>query len=113
MPFVVRDASGQIAEAHNARSDRAHEELAPQDPNLRHFLARAGGSQVQGALNESDLSLVRVLEDLISVLIDKRIIALTDLPEAAQQKLARRFSLRSRLADLRGIVGDGEDILLP
>ncbi len=57
--------------------------------------------------------MVRVLEDLITVLIDKRIIMLTDLPNAAQQKLAHRYDLRSRLADLGGIIAEQEDIPLP
>ena len=113
MPFVVRDESGQISEVHNAPNNRAHEELDSQDPDLRHFLSEAGGYEVQDALGDSDLGLVRVLEDLIAALIDKRIIALTDLPEAAQKKLAHRYGLRSRLADLQGIVGDQDEILLP
>lgn len=113
MPFVVRDQSGQIAEVHHARSQRAQEELTPQDPDLRQFLVTAGGSHVRDALSDSDHGLIRVLEDVISVLIDKRIIALTDLPAAAQEKLARRYSLRSRLADLRGIVGDSDELQLP
>ncbi len=113
MPFVVRDSSGQISEVHTAPNKRAHEELASQDPDLQRFLLEAGGHEVQDALGDSDLGLVRVLEDLIGVLIDKRIIALTDLPEAAQHKLARRYSLRSRLADLQGIVADSDEILLP
>jgi len=113
MPYVVRDKSGQICEVHNAPDDRAREELDARDPNLQQFLSEAGGQEVQGALGETDIGLVRVLEDLIGTLIDKRIIALTDLPEAAQKKLAHRYSLRSRLADLQGIVGDQDEILLP
>ena len=113
MPFVVRDQSGQIAEVHHARSRRAQEELNSQDPDLRQFLATAGGSDVQDALSDTDYGLIRVLEDVISVLIDKRIIALTDLPAAAQEKLARRYNLRSQLKDLRGIVGDSDELLLP
>ena len=68
---------------------------------------------LQSVLIASDLELVRVLEDLIAVLIDKRIIMLTDLPQAAQRKLARRYELRSRLNDLGGIVAEQEEIMLP
>ncbi len=113
MPYVVRDKAGQICGVHSAANGRAREELDSRDPDLQRFLSEAGGHEVQGALVDSDQGLVRVLEDLIAVLIDKRIIALTDLPEAAQQKLSHRYSLRSRLADLQGIVGDQEEILLP
>ena len=113
MPFVVRDAAGKIAEVHKAGNSRAREELAPENPELRRFLAEASGTQVLDALDESDRGLIRVLEDLIALLIDKRIIALTDLPEAAQQKLSYRYSLRSELADLKGIVGEPDELLLP
>ena len=113
MPFVVRDAAGKIAEVHMAGSPRAQEQVAPGNPELRRFLTEENGAQVQDALDHSDLGLIRVLEDLITLLIDKRIIALTDLPEAAQRKLAYRYSLRSDLADLRGIVGEADELHLP
>ena len=113
MPYVVRDPSGRIAEVHATMTERASEELAPDDPALREFVAAARDADVLDALSTSDLGLIRVLEDLIAVLIDKRIIALTDLPPAAQEKLSDRLHLRSRLADLQGIVSDTEDFMLP
>ncbi len=73
----------------------------------------ASADELQARLADSDLEMIRVLEDLITVLIDKRVIMLTDLPPAAQGKLARRYQLRSSLSDLGGIVTDGEDFLLP
>jgi hypothetical protein len=50
---------------------------------------------------------------LIAVLIDKRIIMLTDLPQAAQRKLSRRYELRSQFNDLGSIVVEQEEIMLP
>jgi hypothetical protein len=35
------------------------------------------------------------------------------LPQEAQQKLARRYKLRSQLSDLGAIVAEHEEILLP
>ena len=114
MPYVTRDQTGRIAAVHATQSAEATEKLAPGDPDLIEFLGRTGDSAgLQDALFVSDLELVRVLEDLITVLIDKRIIMLTDLPKAAQQKLASRYDLRSRLVDLGGIVVEHEDIPLP
>jgi hypothetical protein len=52
---------------------------------------------VHKRLVESDMELVRVLEDLIRVLIDKGIMDLHDLPEAARSKLLRRQVWRGRL----------------
>ena len=56
---------------------------------------------VRKRLVESDRELVRVLEDLIRVLVEKGIIDLHDLPEAARSKLLRRQVWRGRMR-LRG-----------
>jgi hypothetical protein len=114
MPFVVRDASGRIVKLLAEKSPDASEELQPGDPALLEFLARArGGADLQNAMAVSDIDMIRVLEDLIAVLIDKRVIVLTDLPPQAQQKLARRYELRSKLSDLGGIVADTDELALP
>lgn len=114
MPYVVRDASGRIVKLLAEKSPDAAEELQAGDPALLEFLARAGdGAGLQNALAASDIDMIRVLEDLIAVLIDKRIIVLTDLPPQAQKKLARRYELRSRLSDLGEIVGDLDELALP
>ena len=114
MPYVTRDQNGRIAAAHATQSAEATEKLAPGDPDLVEFLGQTSDpAGLQNALVVSDLALVRVLEDLITVLIDKRIIMLTDLPKAAQQKLAHRYDMRSQLADLGGIIAEQEDIPLP
>ena len=69
--------------------------------------------QIRDQLAESDLEFVRVLEDLIATLIEKRVILLTDLPVAAQRKLSTRFGLRDRLTSLEGIVAEADDVMLP
>jgi hypothetical protein len=114
MPYVVRDEAGQIIEVHAQANATAIEKIAPNDPALRVFLGEtARKADVENALVASDLGMIRVLEDLIAVLIDKRIIMLTDLPKAAQQKLARRYELRSKLQDLGGIVSESDEVMLP
>ena len=114
MPYVVRDKSGQIVKILAEKSPEATAELPPGDPALLAFLARVGASSgVQNALASSDLDMIRVLEDLVTVLIDKQVFVLTDLPPQAQQKLARRYKLRSKLSDLGEIVADMDEVLLP
>ena len=114
MPYVVRDEAGQIVEVRAQPSAAATEKIATDDPALRAFLGETPRkADVENTLIASDLGMIRVLEDLISVLIDKRIIMLTDLPKAAQQKLARRYELRSKLQDLGGIVTDTDEVMLP
>lgn len=114
MPYVVRDASGQIVQLLVEKSPEATEEMSPEDPALRAFLFRvAGAGDLQNALTSSDLDMIRVIEDLVATLIDKGIIALTDLPAEAQRKLARRCELRSTLSDLGEIVADMDELSLP
>lgn len=45
---------------------------------------------------ESDIQLARVLEDLISILIDRSLISFTDFPSAAQKRLNERQTLRHK-----------------
>ena len=58
---------------------------------------------------ESDIHLVRVLEDLISLLIERNIIRFTDLPEAAQKRLNDRQTMRHK-ATLPTILDDNSNI---
>lgn len=48
-------------------------------------------------LAATDASTIRLIEDLTDVLIGKGIIAATDLPQAAQDKLNNRKALRAKL----------------
>ena len=68
--------------------------------------------RVLEALNRSDLELVRVLEDLIMVLIDKGVISLADLPKPAQKKLMIRNNLRSSFTGNLSFDPDVEEFYL-
>ena len=63
-------------------------------------------------LLRSDLEMIRVSEDVVDVLISKRIICLTDLPRAAQEKLLRRKHLRSLLDSFSEVIAAEEDGIL-
>lgn len=52
---------------------------------------------MRALLANSDEDLIRILEDLISVLIDQNIVLLTDFPKGAQRKLLRRQGIRQKL----------------
>ena len=83
-------------------------------PHSQNDVPKDKAKAVRHELAGSDLEFVRVLEDLIDVLIEKRVIMLTDLPPAARRKLSLRSNLRDRLSDLTDIVGDNEeDVFLP
>ncbi|TVQ68517.1 MAG: hypothetical protein EA373_10575 [Oceanospirillales bacterium] len=59
-------------------------------------------------LNNSDIELIRVLDDLIELLINKKVIKFTDLPNEAQQKLMMRQTLRKKTNHLN-LLDDEDD----
>ncbi|CAK9886916.1 MAG: hypothetical protein XXXJIFNMEKO3_03366 [Candidatus Erwinia impunctatus] len=60
-------------------------------------------------LQQSDLEMVRVLEDLIQVLMEKGVLSITDFPAAAQMKLIARAQAREVLnGSLTRLIGDDE-----
>ena len=61
-------------------------------------------------LSSSDTETIRVIEDLVDLLIEKKLILLTDLPAAAQKKLSERRQIRGDLGVLGNVIVDEEDI---
>ena len=55
-------------------------------------------AQAKAELAESDSDMARIVEDLINVMLTKDLITESDIPQSAQDKMARRAKLRARLA---------------
>lgn len=106
MPYVIRDAEGRVAGLVETGSDAA-EMLPATHPDVLDFLARDQTVPTSRFL-ASDLALIRVVEDLIEVLVRKHVIALTDLPAPAQEKLLDRRSMRAYLSDVSGVFDEGD-----
>jgi hypothetical protein len=114
MPYVTRDPEGRVVALHANRNGKAEEELAADDPDLLSFVgSHVRLADIQSELEASDLELIRVVEDLITVLIDNGILKLTDLPPAAQTKLAQRGKLRAQLGGLCDMADEADEVLLP
>ena len=107
MPFVKRDAAGRIAAIYRERSEEAQEYLASDHPEIAEFSGPDAGQH--SSMLHSDLEMIRVYEDLIDILISKRIVVLTDFPTAAQEKLVRRKRLRSSLSSLTEVLAPEDD----
>jgi len=110
MPYVIRDSSGRISGVFEQAEVAVAEEIAADDPELRRFLVDQGLSSPDSArqvLAESDLKMIRLVDDLIDLMIDKDVIKFTDLPPAAGEKYLQRQVARKRL---QIIVGE-DDIL--
>src|SRR3990167_4832546 len=114
MPFVRFDADGEVEAIFGKMIDDSLVEIDAFDPRLDNFLRR---QQVTAAINasfiESDLSIVRILEDLIDVLIEKGAFRFTDLPEMAQEKLLKRRGLRKEFAYMATLFATTEDDEFP
>ena len=107
MPFVSRNASGQIVAVAAEASATANEAIDASSAELQAFLSQFAPTGGQD-LARSDLGLIRVVEDLIETLMDKSVLRFTDLPEAAQHKLMERRSLRQSRNSL-SLLGGGDN----
>ncbi|WP_373018542.1 hypothetical protein [Thiomicrorhabdus sp.] len=100
MIFIRRNTEGEIIEIDFAPAPNL-EEISLFDPQLKEFLKNSPNSEemIKTVLDNLDLSMVRVIEDLIDLLIDKDLIRFTDLPDAVQNKLLFKKSIRSSLQE--------------
>lgn len=100
MVYVERDAQGRLLRVEQIPFDGS-EHIAVESEELQTWLKMREEVKARlDSLNSSDLELVRVLEDVIIVLVDRGVIQYTDLPAAAREKLDQRAVAR---ADLEGL----------
>ena len=110
MPYVVRDKNGCVISVIATPGSAEDGRLKASDDEIEDLMEDDSATkELQEVLVASDLSFVRVLEDLISVLLDKEILMLTDLPEAAQEKILERKHIRRKISDLSRLVADEEE----
>lgn len=113
MPYVMRNADGRIIAVLSEHVEGA-DMVAAHDSELTEFLqADSPESRAQRELVESDLGIVRVLEDLIDVLIQRGHIMFTDFPEQAQHKLLARRGLRKEFSYMDDLFNDEEGVDIP
>ena len=112
MAFIARNTDGEITAIYETEHTGAHEYLSIDNPELIQFISQShNNTDIKAVLSSSDIDLVRVLEDLIHTLMDKKVILFTDLPSAAQEKLANREQIRGHLNSLDNLMSDDEGIL--
>lgn len=99
MPYALRGIDGKIQAISQAvMLSEGWEELESDNKEYLDYLDSA--IKAEDPFRESDIQLARVLEDLISLLIERDFIRFTDFPEQAQKRLIARQSLRMRNAKL-------------
>lgn len=105
MVYVCRDEHGRLTRVENQPFEGMNGTVEVQDEEMSGWLHRCGDMQSQrDLLRESDRDVLRVMEDVISLLIERGVIDYTELPQAARDKLDIRALIR---ADLEGLVDQG------
>ena len=105
MPHIRRNKDGKIVSI-SAEADDLHTDFVDDaSPEIAAFLGRAvdpptdGVAEKKQQLLETDLELIRVIEDVIGVLLAKGVFRFDELPIEAQRKLTKRDNLRQSLAN--------------
>ncbi|CAD5109809.1 tryptophan synthase subunit beta [Zestomonas carbonaria] len=110
MVYVQRDGQGRLLRVENEPFDGMNDTLAFQSEELKAWLdAKLEVRSRLDQLRQSDLEMVRVLEDVVHILVERGVISFTDLPEAARIKLDERAVAR---AELEGLADSLTDTLL-
>ena len=105
MLYVERDEDGNIVALRNNPSAQANEKVSITDEEILSFLnKKVGDNSYLHLLSLSDVGVIRILEDLVELLIQKKVLLWTDLPEEAQEKIRERKLLRTKIT--------GQDIMV-
>lgn len=100
----VQSFLGKMAGGQPATSPKAAIHSVYPVPN------QAAGSMCALGVDDTDIALIRVIEDLIDTLIKRGLIRFTDLPIAAQNKLIERRSWRSSMRETQ-LLDDDENVI--
>lgn len=109
MAYVFKNSQGNVIAA--SASENLGKGWMFIEDNAREYLEFLENSLAENApFRESDIQLARVLEDLISMLIEKNIIRFTDFPQAAQKRLNDRQGMRKK-TQLSKLIDENLDII--
>ena len=112
MFYVQRDAQGVLTRVEAAAYAEATETLPADNHEIQAWFANAAVENSLKQLKQSDFEMIRVLDDLIQVLTSTGVIRVTDLPEAAQDKLMDRTQAREALGGWSQLIDEGEGGLI-
>jgi hypothetical protein len=107
MLYVERTKDGKIVALHSSPHPQSGEEKSVMDEEILDFLHNTVSADSRKLLlSLSDMGIIRLLEDLIDLLIQKNVIFFTELPEQAQERIKERKKLRETLTPQELMVDD-------
>lgn len=109
MLYIKLTENKQIEEIQFAPAE-GFEEISLHDSKLTEYIDNSENSEeiIQKVLGRLDLDMVRVIEDVIDILIDKNVMLFTDLPHAVQSKILFKKQVRN-LKENSGSILQEED----
>lgn len=108
--YVKRNQHGEIISISKLASEEFSERIVDDSQELLQFF-QSEKSAEQLALEQTDQTMARVLEDVVNLLVEQGVIRFTDLPEAAQNKLLTRRELRGKRQGMN-LLDDGDHLPL-
>lgn len=108
--FLKRNKQGEIIALSKMPAPDFIEQVQDDDVQVVAFLQSAKSTE-QLALEQTDTAMARVLEDVVSLLVEQGVIRFTDLPSAAQDKLLARRELRGKRQGIE-LLDDGDHLPL-
>jgi len=108
MLHVQRNPHGQLIRVEAAPFAEMNGSLPADHHEIQAWYANQAVESSLLELKQSDLDMIRVLDDLIHALLTKGVIRITDLPPAAQSKLINRSQAREALGGLNRLINDDE-----
>lgn len=110
MPYVSRDISGRVSGIFLKSHQEATEFLPGDHADILQFFGGVMpenlGTQALVDLTRSDIEFIRVIEDVLDLLIHKKVLTFTELPEKVRDKILSRKDARGRLT------GSSNDIMV-
>lgn len=99
MLYVERAGDGKIIALHSSPEANAEEQKSVIDDEILEFLhTTVSADSRKLLLSLSDMGIIRLLEDLIDLLIQKNVIFFTELPPQAQERITERKRIREKMA---------------
>jgi len=112
MPYIQRNQQGEVIKLLDTPFGDESQWLELDHPDVAGFLQQpSNGSELKKSLLSSDSEMVRVVEDLVDLLMEKQVFVFTELPEAVQAKLNARKKLRHDVNAISNLIGEDDNIL--
>src|SRR5690606_8387891 len=106
--YLKRNSSGEIIALSKISATGLVEQLQDDDAQIIAFLQSVKSTE-QLELEQTDQAMARVLEDVVSLLVEQGVIRFTDLPAPAQDKLLARRELRGKRHGME-LLDDGDHL---